>query len=64
LSAWSVLPSRINPALTPAGRIGNCAAAHQPMSPLALAQTMFSPGACTLAAAARALARVSARLSW
>ncbi|MCY1428874.1 hypothetical protein D9M71_447730 [compost metagenome] len=34
------------------------------MSPLAEAQTMFSPGASMPAAALRALARVSARLSW
>ena len=41
MSAWLVLPSRIKPGLTPAGRFGNCAAAHQPMSPLALAQTTY-----------------------
>ena len=31
---------------------GSSAAAHQPMSPEALAQTMLSPGACSLLAAA------------
>ncbi|MOA63161.1 hypothetical protein D3C78_1887910 [compost metagenome] len=64
MSAWLLLPSRMNAGLTPAGRLGSCAAAHQPMSPLALAQTIFRPGAWTLEEAVRALARVSARLSW
>ena len=45
LSACALLPSRMNAGLTPAGRLGSCAAAHQPILPWALAHTTFNPGA-------------------